>query len=101
MRVDASLIAPVTVVALLVIRTALVEMRHPGSARRQWCFLARRRPMTAGATVAVLLCVGGWRAAGIASVAWAVLAGALVAHVVHLSTGPEADKSQTRNGGRD
>ncbi|MGW0758394.1 hypothetical protein ACWD1Y_18280 [Streptomyces sp. NPDC002814] len=97
---DTSLVAPVTVVAMLVIRTALVEMRHPGSARRQWCFLARRRPMTAGATVAVLLCIGGWRAAGTASVAWAVLAGALVAHLVHLSTGPEADKAENRNGGR-
>ncbi|WP_367318683.1 hypothetical protein [Streptomyces sp. HUAS ZL42] len=97
---DTSLVAPVTVAALLIIRTALVEMRHPGSARRQWCFAARRRPMTAGATVAVLLCVGGWRAAGIASVAWAVLAGALVAHVVHLSTGQEADKGESRSGGR-
>ncbi|KAB1149980.1 hypothetical protein F7R91_03910 [Streptomyces luteolifulvus] len=97
---ETSLVAPVTVAAMLVIRTALVEMRHPGSARRQWCFLARRHPMTAGATAAVLLCVGGWRAAGIASVAWAVLAGALVAHVVHLSTGPEADKTENRNGGR-
>ncbi|GHE63160.1 hypothetical protein [Streptomyces capitiformicae] len=97
---DASLVAPVTVVAMLVIRTALVEMRHPGSARRQWCFLARRRPMTAGAAVAVLLSVGGWRAAGIASVAWTVLAGTLVAHIVHLSTGPEADKTENRNGGR-
>lgn len=97
---DASLMAPMTVVAVLVIRTALVEMRHPGSARRQWCFVARRQPMAAGATVAVLLCVGGWRAAGIASVGWAVLAGALVAHVVHLSTGPEGDKAENRNGGR-
>ncbi|MXM63907.1 hypothetical protein GR925_10725 [Streptomyces sp. HUCO-GS316] len=97
---DTSLVAPVAVVAMLVIRTALVEMRHPGSARRQWCFVARRRPMTAGATVAVLLSVGGWRAAGIASVAWAVLAGALVAHVVHLSTEPEADERESRNGGR-
>ncbi|MEV1084072.1 hypothetical protein AB0I98_38680 [Streptomyces sp. NPDC050211] len=97
---DTSLVAPVTVVAMLVIRTALVEMRHPGSARRQWCFVAHRRPMTAGATVAVLLCVGGWRAAGIASVAWAVLAGALVAHLVHLSTRPEADEAENRNGGR-
>ncbi|MGP4052706.1 hypothetical protein [Streptomyces sp. 2A115] len=95
---DTSLMAPVTVVAILVIRTALVEMRHPGSARRQWCFLAHGRPMTAGATVAVLLSLVGWRAAGIASVAWALLAGALVAHLVHLSTGPEADKAENRNG---
>lgn len=97
---DASLMAPVIVVAMLVIRTALVEIRHPGSARRQWCFLARRRPMTAGAGVAVLLCLVGWRSAGIASVAWAVLAGALTAHIVHLSTGPEAKRAEDRNGGR-
>lgn len=97
---EASLMAPVIIVAMLVIRTALVEMRHPGSARRQWCFLARGRPMAAGATVAVLLSVVGWRAAGIASVAWAVLAGALVAHLVHLSTGPEAESGEDRNRGR-
>lgn len=97
---DASLMAPVIVVAMLVIRTALVEIRHPGSTRRQWCFLARGRPMTAGATVALLLSVGGWRAAGVASVAWAVLAGALVAHLVHLSTAPEAERAEDRNGGR-
>ncbi|MDO0937706.1 hypothetical protein QQY66_40490 [Streptomyces sp. DG2A-72] len=97
---NTSLVTPVAVIALLVIRTALVEMRHPGSARRQWYFLARRRPMATGATVAVLLCIGGWRAAGTASVAWALLAGALVAHVVNLSTGPEADKAENRKGGR-
>ncbi|MFJ4791077.1 hypothetical protein [Streptomyces sp. NPDC088794] len=92
--------APVAAVAMLVIRTALVEIRHPGSARRQWCFLARRQPMISGATVAVLLSVGGWRAAGFASVAWAVLAGALIAHIVHLSTAPAADRPRDRNGGR-
>ncbi|MGW3413123.1 hypothetical protein [Streptomyces sp. NPDC000888] len=97
---NASLMAPVIVVAMLVIRTALVEIRHPGSARRQWCFLAHPRPMIAGATVTVLLSVGGWRAAGVASVAWAVLAGALVAHLVHLATGPEAERAEDRNGGR-
>ncbi|MFG2523510.1 hypothetical protein [Streptomyces sp. NPDC048527] len=97
---DASLMAPATVVAMLVIRTALVEIRHPGSARRQWCFLARSRPMTAGATAAVLLSAGGWRAAGIAALAWAVLAGALVAHIVHLSTTPEAERTGDQNGER-
>lgn len=89
---DGSLITPATVAALLVVRTALVEIRHPGSARRQWRFLTDRRAMAAGATVALLLCVGGWRAAGVASVAWAVLAGALVAHIVHPSTGPEEER---------
>ncbi|NGO07524.1 hypothetical protein G5C60_07605 [Streptomyces sp. HC44] len=97
---DASLMAPVTVVAMVVIRTALVEMRHPGSTRRQWCFLARRQPMTAGATAAVLLSLVGRQAAGIASVVWALVAGALVAHVVNLSTAPEADKTENGNGGR-
>jgi hypothetical protein len=89
---DGSLMAPAAVAALLVIRTALVEIRQPGTARRQWCFLSNRRAMTAGAVVAPLLCVGGWRAVGVASVAWALLAGALVAHIVHLSAGPEEDR---------
>ncbi|MFG2456566.1 hypothetical protein ACGFWE_05785 [Streptomyces sp. NPDC048523] len=97
---DASLLAPVAVVALLVIRAALLEIRHPGSARRQRCLLVRRRPMTAGATVSVLLSVGGWRAVGIAAVAWAVLAGALVAHIVHLSTTPGAETTGNQNGER-
>ncbi|WP_405638820.1 hypothetical protein [Streptomyces sp. NBC_00019] len=84
-----SLIAPVAVSAMLVIRTALMEIRHPGSARRQWAFLTNRQAVTTGATVVVLLSAVGWRTAGFVSAAWALLAGALVAHLVNLSTGSD------------
>lgn len=97
---DASLMGPVVVVAMLVIRTALLEIRRPGSARWQWGFLHHRRPMTAGVTVAMLLSVGGWRAGGMAPVAWALLAGALVAHIVNLSSRPQTDRAECRRGGR-
>jgi hypothetical protein len=97
---DPSLIAPVAVVAMLAVRTALVEIRNPGSARRQWPLLADRRAVVAGAGAASVLAVGGWQAASFAAVAWAVLAGALVAYIVALPTGPEAEPTAGRNGGR-
>ncbi|WP_234441571.1 hypothetical protein [Streptomyces sp. WM6386] len=50
--------------------------------------------------MAVLLSVVGWRAAGGAAVAWAVLAGALVAHIVHLPTTPAAGRTGDQNGER-
>lgn len=96
-----SLIAPVAVIAMLVIRTALVEIRRPGSARRQWAFLTNRQAVTAGATVILLLSAVGWRTAGFVSAAWALLAGALVAHLINPSTGSGAegrtDRGDTRH----
>ena len=83
---DSSLLAPVAVIAMLVIRTALVEIRRPGSAGRQWSFLTKRQATTAGVAAAVLVSAVGWQAAGFAGVAWAVLAGALVAHIVVLTS---------------
>lgn len=55
--------------------------------------------MVAGATVALLLSLSGWRAAGFAAVAWSVLAGALVAYVFSLPNRPEAEGAADRNGG--
>ncbi len=98
-HMDATLMGPVIVFALLVIRTAMVEIHRPGSARRQWGFLGRRGPMTAGATVAVLLSVSGRYAARPATVVvWALLAGALVAHIVHLSLQSQAKAANHRKG---
>ncbi|MDX2546177.1 hypothetical protein ACOT81_27510 [Streptomyces sp. WI04-05B] len=82
---DSSVPAPVAVIAMLVIRTALVEIRRPGSAGRQWSFLPRWRATTAGVAAAVLVSAVGWQTAGFAGVAWAVLVGSLVAYVVDLT----------------
>ncbi|MEU7601894.1 hypothetical protein AB0B78_31950 [Streptomyces sp. NPDC040724] len=69
------------VMAALVIRTAVAEIREPGSGRRQWAFLTDRRAMATGAAVGLALGVLGWAAAGPVAAAWAVLAGVLVAFV--------------------
>ncbi|MEF2528897.1 MULTISPECIES: hypothetical protein [Streptomyces] len=91
---DASLLAPVLVAAALVIRTAVVEMRQPGSARRTWAFTGSPRAMAAGATVTAAVLLTGAGRNGWSAVAWAVLAGALTAHLTgsdpRTSAAPEA-----------
>ncbi|MFG2456531.1 hypothetical protein ACGFWE_05600 [Streptomyces sp. NPDC048523] len=83
MAADSSLLAPAIVAAALVIRTAVGELRHPGSAREQWAFAASRRAVAAGATTAAAVVLLGWHQAGPAAAAWALLIGALTAHLVH------------------
>ncbi|AWI31789.1 hypothetical protein AB0K47_07955 [Streptomyces tirandamycinicus] len=78
----ASLLTVAIVAAVLVIRAALAELRDPGSARARWAFVSNPRAMTAGAVTAVVLGLVGRQHAGPGAVAWAVLAGALVAVVV-------------------
>ena len=48
--------------------------------------------MAAGCATVSFVSVGVWQAVGFAATAWAVLAGALVAHIVDLSTGPATSK---------
>lgn len=76
---DASPLAPVIVIAVLVICTALTDLRHPGSARRQWAFATNPRAMAASATVAAATLLLGGTRYGWAAVAWALLTGALAA----------------------
>ncbi|WP_405442209.1 hypothetical protein OG373_33415 [Streptomyces avidinii] len=76
-----TLLGIVMVMAALVIRTAIAEIRHPGSGRSQWKFLTGPRALAAGALTALLLGLLGWATAGPVAAAWAVLAGALVAYV--------------------
>ncbi|MFE6844657.1 hypothetical protein [Streptomyces sp. NPDC057686] len=76
-----TLLSIAMVVAALVIRTAVAEMRHPGSGRAQWRFLTDRRALATGALTALLLGLLAWATAGPVAAAWAVLAGALVAYV--------------------
>ncbi|MFD9302591.1 hypothetical protein ACFWCB_07850 [Streptomyces sp. NPDC060048] len=83
---DTSLLEPAIVIAALVIRTAITELRHPGSARRQWAFATSSKAMAAGATVAaatILISGGrfGWAVAG-----WALLIGALAAFLTGRDT---------------
>ncbi|MCP3757227.1 hypothetical protein [Streptomyces sp. TBY4] len=77
-----TVLAIAIVLAALVIRTAVAELRVPGSGRGQWSFLSDRRALATGAATAVLLGWVGWAASGPAATAWAVLAGLLTAAVV-------------------
>ncbi|MFD3870339.1 hypothetical protein [Streptomyces sp. NPDC058623] len=82
---DASLLAPVIVITALVIRTAVTELRHPGSAPRQRAFATSPRAMAAGATVAAATALisgtrYGWAAA------WALLIGTLTAFLTGRDT---------------
>ncbi|WP_405714117.1 hypothetical protein OG264_33035 [Streptomyces xanthophaeus] len=83
---DTSLLAPVIVIAALVIRTALTELRDPGSARRQWAFATNARAMATGATVAAAMILIGGQRFGWAAAAWALLAGALTAFLTGRDT---------------
>ncbi|MFJ9575223.1 hypothetical protein ACIRQF_02395 [Streptomyces sp. NPDC101191] len=65
--------------ALLVCRLALRERRSPGSARRTLAFVHDRRALTAGLCAGLLLAAFGWRVSGPGALAWAALAGLLVA----------------------
>lgn len=78
---DASLLALVIVIAALVTRTAVTELRHPGSARLQWAFTTSPGAMAAGATVAAVTIVISGDRDGWAAAAWALLAGTLAAFV--------------------
>lgn len=89
MNGSASLLTVALVAAALVIRTAVAELRNPGSARARWAVASRPRAVTAGAVTAAVLGVVGWRYAGHGAVAWAVLAGALVVVVVDRRPPPE------------
>ncbi|WP_060888320.1 hypothetical protein [Streptomyces caniscabiei] len=83
MATDASLLAPAIIIAALVVRTALGELRQQGTAREQWAFATDRRAIAAGAATAGAIILLGWHQAGPTAVAWAPLIGALTAHLVH------------------
>lgn len=78
----ATLLGLAIVIAALVIRTAVADLRDPGAGRRQWLFLRDRRDLGVGAAVAFVLALAGWRSAGAPALPWALLAGALVAFTI-------------------
>ncbi|WP_229907285.1 hypothetical protein [Streptomyces vinaceus] len=85
----ATLVVAAIVIAALVVRSALAELREPGSGRRQWMFLTDRRAVSAGAFTALALGLLGWRQAGTEGAVWAALAGILVAFVMGQGRRPQ------------
>ncbi|MGW7368431.1 hypothetical protein ACWGI8_34680 [Streptomyces sp. NPDC054841] len=83
------------VVAAIVIRTALGEMRRPGSTRQQWRFLTNRTAATAGAASAAGLGAAplfGGSAPGHA--VWALLGGVLTAFIVDRLMGQDGGERE-------
>ncbi|WP_406864954.1 hypothetical protein ABZO31_32745 [Streptomyces sp. HUAS MG47] len=80
---DVSVLTAAVAAAALVVRVAVLEWRTPGSGRREWGFARDRKAVGAGAVAALFLAAGGWPVAGDAAIAWALLAGVLVAYVAH------------------
>ncbi|MEU9032018.1 hypothetical protein AB0D46_31835 [Streptomyces sp. NPDC048383] len=93
---DASLLAPAIVIAALLIRTALTELRHPGSTRRQWAFTTRPGAMAAGTTAGAATALIGAHRYGWAAAAWALLIGALTAFLTGRDT-PQATTTTAPN----
>jgi multisubunit Na+/H+ antiporter MnhG subunit len=77
-----SLLPVVVVAAALMIRAAIGELRRPGSVRRQWASATSGPAVAAGLVAAVAVALTGWSQAGAVALAWAALAGALVAFLV-------------------
>ncbi|MET9680480.1 hypothetical protein [Streptomyces coeruleorubidus] len=77
-----SLLPVLVVTAALMIRAAIGELRRPGTVRQQWERATSGPAVTAGLVAAVAVAVTGWSQAGAVALAWAVLAGALVAFLV-------------------
>ncbi|MFJ7067615.1 hypothetical protein [Streptomyces sp. NPDC101115] len=76
-----ALLGSAVVLALLVIRTAVRELRVPGSARHEWTFLRERRGLATFLGTAAALSAASWSVSGPVHLPWAVLAALLVARV--------------------
>ncbi|MER7733938.1 hypothetical protein ABTX80_23910 [Streptomyces erythrochromogenes] len=82
-----TLLTVAIIVAALVIRTAVAELRAPGSTRGQRAFLTDRRAWAIGVGTAVVLGAFGWATAGPTAALWAALAGLLVASLTATGAG--------------
>ncbi|MBT2407871.1 MULTISPECIES: hypothetical protein [unclassified Streptomyces] len=78
---EPTLLVAAIVLAGLVIRTALAELREPGSARYQWAFLSDARALWTGAVIGLVLGLLGWQHAGGEGIVWAAIAALLAAFV--------------------
>ncbi|WP_330358212.1 hypothetical protein ACOAKG_42630 [Streptomyces sp. JL3001] len=79
---EPSLVTALVVAAALAIKTAVLALRDPGSARREWAFLTDRVALAGGALTALVVGAAGWAHGGYGLAAWALLAGLLVAQVM-------------------
>ncbi|MGW0598863.1 hypothetical protein ACWD11_17160 [Streptomyces sp. NPDC002776] len=70
------------IVAALVVRAAVLEIRQPGSARREWAWVSDKAAWAGGSLTAVVVGGLGWTHMGRSALAWGLLAGLLVAHVL-------------------
>ena len=79
---EPSLATALALTAVLVVKTAVTELRDPGSARREWAFVTDRVALTGGTLTAVVVGALGWTYGEYGAVAWALLVGLLVAQVM-------------------
>ncbi|MET9852104.1 hypothetical protein ABZY57_03975 [Streptomyces sp. NPDC006450] len=91
---DTSLLTPLIIIAALVIRTALTELRHPGSARRLWAFATSPKAMAAGASVAAATVLIAATHYGWVVAAWALLIGGLTAYLTARDTPAAPSKEE-------
>ncbi|MFJ3927005.1 hypothetical protein [Streptomyces sp. NPDC090022] len=77
-----ALLTAAVIVAAWIIRTAVTELRHPGTASVEWAFLRDTRALATGAAAACLLGLLGWLRAGAEGLVWALLASVLVTYAV-------------------
>ncbi|MET9569548.1 hypothetical protein ACFYNW_23785 [Streptomyces virginiae] len=80
---EATVLLATVVLAALVIRTAVEELREPGRGRARWAFLKDRRALAAGAFLMVALGSLGWKLGGGQGLVWACLAGVLAAYATN------------------
>ncbi|MFB6809625.1 hypothetical protein [Streptomyces sp. NPDC056387] len=85
----ATLLVAAMVIAALVVRSALAELREPGSGRRQWMHFRDSRAILAGVCASLALVLPCWRQAGVEGVVWAALAGFLVTFVMGQGRRPQ------------
>ncbi|WP_329238247.1 hypothetical protein OHB07_38145 [Streptomyces sp. NBC_00111] len=75
------LLPALIILAMLLLRLLVGEVRHPGSTHQQWLFLRNRAALIAGAVAFVLTAGAGWVVAKTGVLLWAVLIGLLVAFI--------------------
>lgn len=75
------LLPALVIIAMLLLRVAIGELRRPGSTRQQWLFLRNRIAVAAGAVAFVLTVGAGWFVGKDGVLMWAVLIGLLVAFI--------------------
>lgn len=79
---EPTLATALILIVALIIKTAVLQLRDPGSARREWAFVNDTGALAGGALTALAVGALGWSYGGYGVLAWALLAGLLVAQVM-------------------